>query len=436
MSNFYRKIIEQRAVFLIIHLFILLQHLPFSSAAQDTSAVKNCPQQDLTDLISKWRNKPPKVKPDTGKNAFLLLFPVIGSNPATGFQIGAAGQYAFKGKNTNSLYSTVVGNLTYTTKNQLLLQIKNNVYAKNNKVFLSGDWRLFIFSQSTYGLGTNAPEGGVLDFQFGLNGSEVNTDSLVQPMKYNQIRFYQTASFKLKNALFAGIGYHLDWYDKIEDQKLDTANHIYTSHYVYSTFYGFDPKSYLVSGLSVNLLVDTRDNLLNPYKGYFASINYWINPKFLGNEKTSNLLSVEWRSYHSLSKTNPRHLISFWLLGNFSPPGEFPYLNLPALGYDQRGRSGRGYSQGRFRGTNMIYAETEYRFPISRCSGILGGILFANMTTADTPDKSVKLFDYVQPGYGLGLRVMIDKRSRTNLQVDMGFGNESGALYLGAGETF
>jgi hypothetical protein len=84
----------------------------------------------------------------------------------------------------------------------------------------------------------------------------------------------------------------------------------------------------------------------------------------------------------------------------------------------------------------MIYTEAEYRFPISNCGGILGGVLFVNATTADKGDGVVKLFDYVVPGYGFGLRVMIDKRSRTNLQVDIGFGKKSAGFYLGATETF
>ena len=112
-----------------------------------------------------------------------------------------------------------------------------------------------------------------------------------------------------------------------------------------------------------------------------------------------------------------------------------PYLILPALSYDQRGRSGRGYTQGRFRGTNLVYSEAEYRFPISACGGILGGVVFANLTTASNTDKHEKLFDSVAPGYGFGLRVMVDKKSRTNVQIDFGFGKKSGGVYFGAAET-
>ena len=39
-------------------------------------------------------------------------------------------------------------------------------------------------------------------------------------------------------------------------------------------------------------------------------------------------------------------------------------------------------------------------------------------------------------GYGAGLRIMVDKRSRTNLAVDFGFGQKSFGFYLAASETF
>jgi outer membrane protein assembly factor BamA len=123
-------------------------------------------------------------------------------------------------------------------------------------------------------------------------------------------------------------------------------------------------------------------------------------------------------------------------MGNFSKYGKLPYLILPALGYDQRGRAGRGYTQGRFRGTNMVYTEAEYRFPLSSCGGIFGGVIFANATSTTNPNINEKLFTYFAPGYGFGLRMMVDKKSRTNLQVDIGFGKKSGGIYFGASETF
>ena len=224
--------------------------------------------------------------------------------------------------------------------------------------------------------------------------------------------------------------------NNIVDEKLDTLRPLYTSHYLYSKKFDFNIEKYIISGLSFNASYDSRDNLVNPYKGIYANFNWRLNPEILGSKYNANLVSLEWRSYHGLSARNPRHLLAFWAMGNFSKYGKLPYLILPALGYDQRGRAGRGYTQGRFRGTNMVYTEAEYRFPLSSCGGILGGVLFANVTSTTNPNLNEKLFTYLAPGYGFGLRMMVDKKSRTNLQIDVGFGKKSGGIFFGAAETF
>ena len=142
------------------------------------------------------------------------------------------------------------------------------------------------------------------------------------------------------------------------------------------------------------------------------------------------------RSFHSLSSRIPRHVVEFWLMGNFAPEGEFPYLMLPATGYDQRGRSGRGYVQGRYRGNNLVYGESEYRFPRSKNGSVFDVVTFSNITTNDNPVKELHLFDAVKPGYGFGLRIMADRRSRTKHSKDFGFGENSVGFYLAASETF
>jgi len=416
--------------FLLVHSLVNAQEAP--TVASDTA----CVQKDLSDVLRAAMNKTPKV--DTTAAGSILLLPIIGSNPATGFMIGVGGQYGFKLSGADTRYSLLSGSVQFTSKNQQLFLLKNNIYTKNNNLFFTGDWRFLIFSQSTYGLGTNAPQGGILDYQFNLGGIETNDDSLTQPIDFNFLRLHQTASLKIKNSFYIGVGYYLDAYYKIEDEKLrlNPGDSLITSHYAYNKYYGFDTEKYYSSALNINLIYDTRDNMINPYKGYFLMISWRGSMKILGNKNNANSFSLEWRSFHPLSIRNPRHLMSFWLMGNFSPAGEFPYMILPATAYDQRSRSARGYTQGRYRGNNFLYGEAEYRFPISRCGGILGGVLFVNGTTATNPVQSEKLFETVKPGYGFGLRVMVDKKTRTNLAIDFGFGDKSSGFYLAASETF
>jgi hypothetical protein len=84
----------------------------------------------------------------------------------------------------------------------------------------------------------------------------------------------------------------------------------------------------------------------------------------------------------------------------------------------------------------MVYGEVEYRFPISKCGGLLGGVLFANATSANNPFPSLSLFESIKPSFGFGLRVKLDKYSKTNLAVDLGFGQQSMGFYLAVSEAF
>jgi len=106
-----------------------------------------------------------------------------------------------------------------------------------------------------------------------------------------------------------------------------------------------------------------------------------------------------------------------------------------AIGEDKKARSGRGYIAGRYRGEDMLYAEAEYRFPIL-CSGILGGVLFVNATTTSNRGRDVNLFDYIRPAFGAGLRILINKSTRLNINIDFGIGLDSQGFYFSGTETF
>ena len=174
-----------------------------------------------------------------------------------------------------------------------------------------------------------------------------------------------------------------------------------------------------------------------------------MNPTFLGSSKNSSSLWLEYRNYISTSKKHPQNLIGIWAYGNFQTSGELPYLDLPALGWDQFGRSGRAYTQGRFRGQDLMYAEVEYRFRLGGLKNnpdFFGAVIFANATTASrrefTDDNnitynSINLFQYVEPAVGFGLRFMISKVTRTNLTLDYAIGMYgSKGIFLNFNESF
>jgi outer membrane protein assembly factor BamA len=384
-----------------------------------------CEPKTFFDLFKK-KDTLKAAKP--AKNSFFLVIPVIGSQPATGFMFGGVAQYTFKGKEAKDKYSIVNLGVTYTSKKQLMINAKNSVLLKENKIYLNGDYRLYLFSQPNYGLGTAIIPGHKQNANFDI-------DSLAQPMDYNYFKFHQTISWEVKNNFYVGAGIDIDWYASIKDQNLDVENGQYTYHYNYSQKYGFDDLEYFINGFSLNLVYDSRDNQVNATHGIFANFDYRINPALFNNQRNSNVLYTEYRQFIPLSSKDKRYILALWTYGQFITSGKVPYLNLPAIGWDQRSRSGEGYTQGLFRGSNLIYLSSEFRFPIS-CNHMFSGTVFTNFTTASNTDTNEKLFQYVQPAIGVGLRILIDKQTRTNLIVDYAWGRNSNGFYLNAGETF
>ncbi len=400
----------------------------------NTRPAKNCEQQDFKDLLRK-KGKAPKPP----KKTMILVLPNVGSNPANGFLLGVGGAIGwFFGPRETTRVSSAGFSAVFTSKNQFLAFSKSNVYTAHDKFFLQGDWRFYIYKAPTWGLGTNAPDTVFTPSTWAWQGADLEETDGAYPMLYDYIKFHEIVNYQIAEYLYAGIGYHLDYYNKIRDEllDLDTLPLQLTPHYLYSKSKDFNTAKYMVSGMSLNAVYDSRDNLMNSYKGYYVNINYRYNPVFLGSDQNSSSLWLEFRTYVPLSKKTARHLIAFWSFGNFQLSGNQPYLTLMALGEDQKGRSGRGYVAGRYRGEDVIYGEVEYRFPISQCSKILGGVLFVNATTASNRFTNVHLFSYIRPGIGFGFRFMINKHFRTNINLDFGFGYKSKGFYFSGTETF
>jgi hypothetical protein len=395
---------------------------------------KECVQMQFGDLFNKTRTrtKPPK-------NSMILALPNVSYNPANGFLAGATGSAGFYiGPSETTRVSSMGFNLAVTSKKQLIATIKSNIYTPDNGFFLQGDWRFLIYNAATWGLGTNAPDSIESKNMFVWQGAEIDEIQDGYPMSYNYLKLHEILNFEVGINKYVGLGYHLDRFARILDHKLqmETLPYELTPHYLYSKLHGFDSAAYVLSGLSLNLVYDSRDNQINAFEGQYVHLSYRISPRFLGSSQASSSLWMEFRTYQSLSKTVPRHLLAFWFFGNFMVSGQQPYLTLMALGEDQRGRSGRGYIAGRYRGEDLIYSEMEYRFPITPCSKILGGVIFLNATTASSRSGNVSLFQYVRPGVGFGLRLMLNKYFRTNINIDFAIGNKSNGLYFSGAETF
>ena len=129
---------------------------------------------------------------------------------------------------------------------------------------------------------------------------------------------------------------------------------------------------------------------------------------------------MDFRKYIKPSSRSD-NLLAFWSYNWFSFGGKAPYFDLPSTGWDTYSNLGREYIQGRLRGANLIYVESEYRFSITR-NGLLGGVVFANAQSVT--DYPTNRFETILPGAGAGMRIKVNTLSRANFGIDYGLGVE------------
>jgi len=414
----------------IVIAFMLVSNPAYSQVDVDTTKRKG---------VKLYKKPFPPVQGDI----FILAMPIISYNPSNGFMFGAGmASSIFLGDPPGTRISSVQASIMYTTKKQLLANIKSTLLTKDNRWILNGDWRYMNTSQPTYGGGT-----GPSSSKLASNGFEIDDNVYSAPvndaqlMSYKQIRFYETVSREVGQSFYLGLGYHLDIFTDVDDHLLDTIADppVITSYYAYNETYGFKQDRNTLSGVSLNATYDSRDNQNCTHEGQYANVSFRINPEFLGSDKNSTLIYTEYRNYFDLTK-NQRNMLCIWGIGNFLTSGSMPYMTLPALGEDQYNKSGRGYTVGRFRGQSLIYGEVEFRkhlWETPKRPDLLGMVVFFNAVTASNRDAEIKLFNYVNTAGGIGIRIMASKNARTKLGIDYAWGNYgSSGFYLKMNETF
>ena len=393
----------------------------FAQEKTDDDKYKN--QKDIKDVIKdlfgtkKTISDTIKVT-NNSKKLSLSILPGISYNPATDFVVGVStGISWYMGDRSNTSNSSVFTAVSYTTKKQFKLSAQSGIYTENNEWNFQGDIRFWKYSQDTYGLGTGTPPE---DKQF---------------MNFKLVRINENVLKKLFKNFYAGLGYSLEYYFSVNTLDDDDKPVYPNYNSSYSIKHGFDSSKYLSSGLVLNTNFDSRDNTINPYKGIMADLKYYLYNKVLGSDKNRQTLNYEFRAYKSFSKES-KYVLAFWTMGNFTLNGETPYLSLFSNGWDKFNTTGRAYIQGRFRGNDLLYAEIENRFSLTK-NGLLGLVLFANAVSISNPDANIKLMDHIEPAAGFGLRIKFDKYSRTNICVDFGIGTHgSKTVFLNIGEIF
>jgi outer membrane protein assembly factor BamA len=366
------------------------------------------PQKDLYDLIAEAFHKNTKPAEDSiTSKPVVSIVPAIGYTLVSKLAMVLSGNVAFR-TGTNSRVSTIVASTSYTQNKQFSIPIQTSIWSKNNKFNYIGDYRFYKYPQSTFGLGSNS--------------NVVNEN----PMDYNFIRFYETAYRRITGNFYAGIGFVFDDHYNITDKGNINGT---VSDYA---LYGKSSRS-IASGFTYSMFYDSRDNGINPSKGGYASLQYRSAVKAMGSTTSWHSLMIDVRKYFKFP-ANSDNVLALWNFDWVILNGNPGYLDLPSVAWDANSATGRGYIQGRFRGAQMFYCEAEYRFRIS-ANGVIGGVVFANFQTLSA-GQGTRL-QGIRPAFGPGLRIKLNKVSKTSISFDYGFGRQgSQGLFIDVGEAF
>lgn len=383
--------------------------VPPDKLVEDTTG-----QRDIIGVLLKLSHihikKAPKVE---GRRVYYSIIPLGSSVPGGGEALITATNAAFNLGNDKVTYlSNVTFSPSTNLKGEWNIPFRSNIWSPGNKWNFEGDYRVTFFPQYTWGLG---------------GGTAPSNKELV---RYTYVRFYQNALRRIgkKPNLFAGIGYNLDYHIDIHPD-VDTVNLTKFTGYKFGTA---NHSNSFSSGLTLNLLYDSRNNSLNPLPGWFYNVVARVNPQFMGSQQNWYSLYVDARKYISFDPDS-WNVLAFWsylwtTLGTHSP-----YLDLPAITWDANQRSGRGFYPSRYTGKTLWDFEMEYRRSITH-DQLLGFVVFGNMNSVTEPHSSN--FAYLHAAAGAGLRLKFNKHSGTNLGMDFAASKGYWALYFSLGEAF
>lgn len=368
-------------------------------------------QQDILDVARRVFKIKIRNEVDTSKDKLRFsVIPFAGYTLSTGFAVGLSGVLSFYNNRGPTAKESVINfQALYDSRQQKTFISQSNIYTESERYRFINDLRVSKFPTITYGLGNSSPN--------------ARADSLI----YNYIRFYHTTLTRVGTNFYVGGGYCLDYFFNISGFN-ESISAIYAA-YPYAT----NVNRTIASGFNLSLLYDGRLNPLNPKGGAYLSAFYRNNLTVLGSESHWSSLQIDARKYLPTGQKS-KSILAFWGYAWLTLDGNQPYFNLPSTGNDMYNGLGRGYQIDRYRGRNLLYIESEYRFGITR-NGLIGAVVFANAQSyLRRMESGIRK---IIPAAGVGLRIKVNKYANTNLAIDYAVGvNGSRGLFVNLGEIF
>ena len=171
-------------------------------------------------------------------------------------------------------------------------------------------------------------------------------------------------------------------------------------------------------GVGFTFMLDNRDNLTYPHRGYYVNLTQMVRPRFMGNDYAFSTTELQMNAYQqpwrgAVLAEDVRSTFNF---GN-------PSWGMMA----QLGGSNamRGYYEGRYRDKHMIEVTVELRQHVWKRNSITAWVGAGTVFPKFSQMRSRNIL----PNFGLGYRWEFKKN--VNVRLDYGFGKsgQSGFLF-------
>lgn len=332
-----------------------------------------------------------------------LFLPALGSTPETGFMFGTVVVPQFKpaGAGPETRSSSLLFSGIYTTKKQLLFGLVSDIILPEETWMMNGNYFINYFPNSYWGIGSGSSESDELTILF----TEINIE--------------QTVLKRVGKGLFTGP--FIRWNRIYNLSFEDRAGNVITPPLVS----GSDGST--SAGVGWMSRWDLRDSNMTPTQNYYLELSFLVNSSFLGSTDPHTSFLLDGRKYIDLSGDG-RSVLA--LQGLFrSLAGTPPFLDMSELGGD---RIGRGYYAGRYRDSNSVQIQSEWRQTIK---GRFGFTVFGALGEVW---HRYDQFNVSSPKWssGAGFRFNMNKKDPTNIRIDYGVGRGSSGFYIQFGEAF
>ncbi|MDD8025952.1 MAG: BamA/TamA family outer membrane protein [Acidobacteriota bacterium] len=338
--------------------------------------------------------------PPASSKKTIIVIPMAYFTPETSLAGGIGGLLAgrFSGSDRTTRPSSVLFSAVYTLKNQFTIQMKPEIYLKNEAWVINGNAEWSRFPTPFFGLGNEAPE----------EASETMTP--IQILTEVQVLKRIVPRWKL----YAGV---MGVYESYSFRAFASGGLLASGDYRGS-------EGGALAGFGVTARTDSRDNVFSPRRGRFWQASAVFHGGFLGGDYRFTKIKADLRSYVPFASSA---VLGFQIKLE-TASGDVPFMALPKLGGDSLMR---GYLKGRYCDRVFAGFQAEARVPIS---GRFGAAVFAGLGEVAGSPGRLSLAG-LKPSLGAGLRVRITDEGNT-LRLDYGFGRRSTGFYVTVNEAF